>query len=63
MNKKNLYLIIGGAVLAIAIVVALIFGGNIMTLAYSVAGAVLSLALMTLFKKMNLFLLSLKFLK
>ena len=30
-------------------VVALIFGGNIMTLAYSVAGAVLSLALMTLF--------------
>ena len=36
-------------------IVALIFGGNIMTLSYSVAGAVLSLALMTLFKKINLF--------
>lgn len=36
-------------------VVALIFGGNIMTLAYSVAGAVLSLALMAIFKKINLF--------
>ena len=35
-------------------VVALLFG-NVMTLAYSVAGAVLSLALMTLFKKLNLF--------
>ena len=35
-------------------IVALLFG-NIMTLAYSVAGAVLSLALMTLFKKLNLF--------
>lgn len=35
-------------------IVALLFG-NVMTLAYSVAGAVLSLALMTLFKKMNLF--------
>ena len=36
-------------------IVALIFGGNIMTLSYSVVGAVLSLALMTLFKKLNLF--------
>lgn len=35
-------------------IVALLFG-NVMTLAYSVAGAVLSLALMTLFKKLNLF--------
>lgn len=35
-------------------IVALLFG-NIMTLAYSVAGAVLSLALMTIFKKINLF--------
>lgn len=35
-------------------IVALLFG-NVMTLAYSVAGAVLSLALMTLFKKINLF--------
>ena len=35
-------------------IVALLFG-NIMTLAYSVAGAVLSLGLMTLFKKINLF--------
>ena len=32
-------------------IVALLFG-NVMTLAYSVAGAVLSLALMTLFKKL-----------
>jgi heptaprenyl diphosphate synthase len=36
-------------------IVAAFFGGNIMTLAYSVAGAVLSLLLMTLFKKINLF--------
>lgn len=35
-------------------IVALLFG-NVMTLAYSVAGAVLSLGLMTLFKKINLF--------
>ncbi len=35
-------------------IVALLFG-NIMTLAYSVAGAVLSLGLMTLFKRINLF--------
>lgn len=35
-------------------IVALLFG-NVTTLAYSVAGAVLSLALMTLFKKLNLF--------
>lgn len=35
-------------------IVALLFG-NVMTLAYSVAGAVLSLGLMTLFKKLNLF--------
>jgi len=35
-------------------IVSLLFG-NVMTLAYSVAGAVLSLALMTLFKKLNLF--------
>jgi heptaprenyl diphosphate synthase len=35
-------------------IVALLFG-NVMTLAYSIAGAVLSLALMTLFKKLNLF--------
>ena len=35
-------------------IVALLFG-NVMTLAYSVAGAVLSLALMTLLKKLNLF--------
>ena len=36
-------------------IVAAFFGGNIMTLAYSVAGAVLSLLLMALFKKINLF--------
>ncbi len=35
-------------------IVALLFG-NVMTLAYSVAGAVLSLALMTLFMKIKLF--------
>ena len=35
-------------------VVALLFG-NVMTLAYSVAGAVLSLGLMTIFKKVKLF--------
>jgi len=35
-------------------IVALLFG-NVMTLAYSVAGAILSLGLMTLFKKINLF--------
>ena len=35
-------------------IVALLFG-NVMTLSYSVAGAVLSLGLMTLFKKINLF--------
>ncbi|MBR2875882.1 MAG: Gx transporter family protein [Clostridia bacterium] len=35
--------------------VAAFFGGNIMTLAYSTAGAVLSLVLMTLFKKINIF--------
>ncbi len=35
-------------------IVALLFG-NVMTLSYSVAGAVLSLVLMTLFKKINLF--------
>lgn len=33
-------------------IVSLLFG-NVMTLAYSIAGAVLSLALMTLFKKLN----------
>lgn len=36
-------------------IVSIIMFGNILTLAYSVAGAVLSLALMTLFKKINLF--------
>lgn len=35
-------------------IVALLFG-NVMTLAYSVAGAVLSLGLMTLFKKLDFF--------
>ena len=35
-------------------IVALLFG-NVMTLAYSVAGAVLSLGLMTLFKKFDIF--------
>ena len=35
-------------------IVALLFG-NVMTLAYSVAGAVLSLGLMTLFKKFDFF--------
>ena len=35
-------------------IVALLFG-NVMTLSYSVTGAVLSLGLMTLFKKINLF--------
>ena len=35
-------------------IVALLFG-NAMTLAYSVAGAVLSLAVMALFKKLDLF--------
>ncbi|MBR6551818.1 MAG: Gx transporter family protein [Clostridia bacterium] len=35
-------------------IVSLLFG-NVMTLSYSVAGAVLSLGLMTLFKKINLF--------
>ncbi|MBO7179877.1 MAG: Gx transporter family protein [Clostridia bacterium] len=35
-------------------IVSLLFG-NVMTLAYSIAGAVLSLGLMTLFKKLNFF--------
>lgn len=35
-------------------IVALLFG-NVMTLAYSMAGAVLSILLMALFKKLNLF--------
>ena len=36
-------------------IVSIIMFGNVMTLAYSVAGAVLSLALMTLFKKLDWF--------